>query len=445
MARGGRGGPADRAWRAAVLLGLALLACQLAWALLIPVVFGDGCPCRDQAGRRVLVLATSGDFWVAPTAARYVANGALGFVYESSRYLTALPLYPILLAPLVAVGQALGLSEPPAPTPTMWLLLAPFTVGLAVPLLHQIRGLVRDAAGGGALSAQAWTAVLVAVPVLVVFGHGEDALALLGVLAAVRLATRQRWAEAGLVLGLAVASKQWALLALPALLARCAPRERGRLAATCLALPAALALLVLAVDWAHASRALLHPPNYPGYGHAAPWVSTAAATVATAPFRLGAVALAVALAARDRGGTGTSRLLAMLGVTLLARCAFEPVVHVYYLGPGLCLLLLHERVTTGRCARTAVLGGVLVAWFEVRPAPALWWAVAALLGVAVAYRAAREALSGPAPATAGDAAATGTGGAAVSGGAAASWTAGPAISRGRATAVSDSSATGSHQ
>jgi hypothetical protein len=445
MARGGRGGPADRAWRAAVLLGLALLACQLAWALLIPVVFGDGCPCRDQAGRRVLVLATSGDFWVAPTAARYVANGALGFVYESSRYLTALPLYPILLAPLVAVGQALGLSEPPAPTPTMWLLLAPFTVGLAVPLLHQVRGLVRDAAGGGALPVQAWTAVLVAVPVLVVFGHGEDALALLGVLAAVRLATRQRWAEAGLVLGLAVASKQWALLALPALLARCAPRERGRLAAACLALPAALALFVLAVDWAHASRALLHPPNYPGYGHAALWVSTAAATVATAPFRLGAVALAVALAARDRGGTGTSRLLAVLGVTLLARCAFEPVVHVYYLGPGLCLLLLHERVTTGRCARTAVLGGLLVAWFEVRPAPALWWALAASLGVAVAYRAAREALSGPAPATAGDAAATGTGGAAVSGGAAASWMAGPASSRGRATAVSDSSATGSHQ
>jgi hypothetical protein len=448
MARVGRGGPADRAWRAAVLLGLALLACQLAWALLIPVVFGDGCPCRDQAGRRVLVLATSGDFWVAPTAARYVANGALGFVYESSRYLTALPLYPVLLAPLVAVGQALGLSEPPAPMPTMWLLLAPFTVGLAVPLLHQVRGLVRDAtARGAALSAQVWTAVLVAVPVLVVFGHGEDALALLGVLAAVRLAVRERWVEAGLLLGLAVASKQWAVLALPALLARCGPRERGGLTAAALALPAALALFVLAVDWAHASRALLHPPNYPGYGHAALWVPAGTGTVATAPFRLGALGLAAALAARGRGGTGTSRLLAVLGVTLLARCAFEPVVHLYYLGPGLCLLLLHERVTSGRCARTAVLGSLLVAWFEVHPAPALWWAVAAPLGVAVAYRAGREALSGTAPAAAtadtGIAAAAGTG-------AAAAWrTTGTAASRGRgrgrATAASDSNATGSHQ
>src|SRR6266545_1463831 len=366
MARVGRGGPTDRAWRAAVVLGLVLLACAFALALLLPAVLGDGCPCRDQAGRRVRVLATSGDLWVAPAAARYVASGALGFVYESSPYLTALPLYPILLAPLVAVGQALGLSEPPAPTPTMWFLLA--------------------------------------APVLVVFGHGEDAFALLGVLAAVRLAARERWAEAGLLLGLAVASKQWAVLALPALLARCGPRERGRLAAACLALPAALALLVLAVDWVHASRALLHPPNYPGYGHAAP-----------APFRLGALTLAIALAGRGRGGA--SRLLAVLGVTLLARCAFEPVVHVYYLGPGLCLLLLHERVATGRCARTAVLGSLLVAWFEVQPAPALWWAVAAALGVAVAYRAGREVLSGTAAATAG----AGTGVAAAS-----SRTTGPA-------------------
>jgi hypothetical protein len=289
MGRAGRGGRTDRAWRAAVLLGLGLIACSVALALLVPVVFGDGCPCRDRAGRRVVVLATSGDFWVASAAARYVANGALGFVYESSRYLTALPLYPILLAPLAAAGQALGLSEPPAPMPTMWLLLAPFTVALAVPLLHQVRGLVRDAdAGGAALPAQVWTALLVAAPALVVFGHGDDALALLGVLAAVRLAGRARWAEAGLVLGCAVASKQWALLALPALLARCAPRQRAGLAAGALALPAALALFVLAVDWPHASRALLHPPNYPGYGHAVQWVDLVAASVVTAPAAPGA-------------------------------------------------------------------------------------------------------------------------------------------------------------
>jgi hypothetical protein len=440
MGRAGGGGRTDRAWRAAVVLGVCLIACSFAVALLVPVVFGDGCPCRDQAGRRVVVLATSGDFWVAPAAARYVANGALGFVYESSRYLTALPLYPILLAPLAVVGQALGLSEPPAPMPTMWLLLAPFTVALAVPLLHQVRGLVRDAdAGGAALPAQAWAAVLVAVPVLVVFGHGDDALALLGVLAAVRLAGRARWVEAGLVLGLAVASKQWALLALPALLARCAPRQRAGLAAAALALPAALALFALAVDWPHASRALLHPPNYPGYGHAAPWVHAAAATVVTAPFRLGALALAVALAGRARGGT--SRLLAVLGVAFLARCAFEPVVHVYYLGPGLCLLLLHERVTTGRCTRTAVLGTLLVGWFQARPDPALWWAVAAALGVAVAYRAVREVVAGPAPASA----AAGIAASSPAAGPATALASSGASGRGPATAARDSSATGSHQ
>jgi hypothetical protein len=407
MVRIGGGVATGRGWRAAVLLGLGLIAGAFALALLYPVVLGHGCPCRDRAGRLVLVLATPGDFWVAASAAAYVANGALGFVYESSSVLTALPLYPILLAPLVMIGQALGLSEPPAPAATMYVLLAPFTVGLAIPLLHQVRGLVRDAdPGASGLSAQVWTALLVGVPVLVMYGHAEDALALLALVAAVRLAVRERWAAAGLLAGLAIASKQWALLALPALVASSPRRQRTSVTATGVALPAALALFVLAVDWPHASRALLHPPNYPGFGQAALWVDTRAATVATAPFRLAALGLAavlaVVLAARSGGRPCLSRLLAVLGVTLLARCAFEPVVHVYYLAPGLCLLLLHERVVTGRCSRTAVIGGLLAAWFGVHPAPTTWWAGAALLGAAVAYWAGREVFFGTPAAAAAD-------------------------------------------
>jgi hypothetical protein len=397
MARIGRSGRADRGWRPAVLLGLVLIAGTFAVSLLYPVVQEPHCPCWDRDGRFVLVVGSSQDFWVAVDAARYVTNGALGFVYESNRFLTALPLYPILLAPLVALGDALELSAPPAPTATMYLLLVPFTVGLAVPLLHQVRGLVEDAGDGRpTLSVQVWTALLVAGPVLVVCGHGEDALALLALVAAVRLAARERWVAAGLLLGAAIAAKQWAALALPVMLARSPRRERLGVAAAGLALPGALALFVLAVDWSDASRALLHPPNYPGYGHPALWVDAGAATVATAPFRLGVLGLAAVLAGRARGGTPGSRLLAVLGVTLLARCAFEPVVHVYYLAPGLGLLLLHERVVTGRCRRTAILGGLLVGWFPLHPTPALWWSVAALLAVALAYSAGRELFPGTA-------------------------------------------------
>jgi hypothetical protein len=427
MARTGRDGPTDRAWPAAVVLGLSLVAGAYVLALVWPMVFGP-CPCRDPDGRPALVVATSRDLWVAVEAARYVASGALGFVYESTPALTALPLYPILLAPLVAAGDALGLSGPPAPAATLYLLLAPFTVGLAVPLLHQVRGLLRDAGDRApALAAQAWTALLVVVPVLVLYGHGEDALALLALVGAVRLAGRGRWAAAGLALGVAVASKQWALLALPALAAWTPRRERPRLVAAALALPAALALFVLAVDWPHASRALLHPPNYPGFGHAALWVDAGLAMVATAPSRLGALAVAVLLAGRARPGAPWLRLLAVLGLALLARCAFEPVVHVYYLAPGLCLLLAHERLATGGCRRTAVAGGLLAGWFAVHPAPGLWWAVAALLGAAVAYPAACETFSrsraGP-----------GT-----------SATSGQAVGLGRDRTVRETSATGSHQ
>jgi hypothetical protein len=420
----GRAWPADRAWPAAVALGLALVAGAYLLALVWPMLFGP-CPCRDPDGRPALVVATSRDLWVAVAAARYVASGALGFVYESTPALTALPLYPVLLAPLVAAGDALGLSGPPAPAATLYLLLVPFTVGLAVPLLDQVGGLLRDAGDRGpALAAQAWTVLLALVPALVLYGHGEDALALLALVGAVRLAGRGRWAAAGLALGVAVASKQWALLALPALVAWSPRRERPRLVAAGLALPAALAVLVLAVDWPHASRALLHPPNYPGFGHAAPWVDAGLATVVTAPFRLGALALAGLLAGRVRAGSSWSRLLAVLGLALFARWLFEPVVHVYYLAPGLCLLLAHERVATGHCRRTPVAGGLLVGWFAVHPAPGLWWAVAALLGAAVAYPAACETFSR-----------------AGSGAIATSRRMGP----GRARTVRETSATGNHQ
>jgi hypothetical protein len=103
------------------------------------------------------------------------------------------------------------------------------------------------------------------------------------------------------------------------------------------------------------------------------------------------------------------------------------VVHVYYLAPGLCLLLAHERLATGGCRRTAVAGGLLAGWFAVHPAPGLWWAVAALLGAAVAYPAACETFSrsraGP-----------GT-----------SATSGQADGLGRDRTVRETSATGSHQ
>ena len=117
MARGGRGGPADRAWRAAVLLGLVLIAGAFAFALLYPLAFGDGCPCRDRAGRLVVVVANPRDLWIAVDAARYVANGALGFVYESSRFLTALPLYPICWRHWWRSARRWGYPSRPPPQP----------------------------------------------------------------------------------------------------------------------------------------------------------------------------------------------------------------------------------------------------------------------------------------------------------------------------------------
>ena len=111
------------------------------------------------------------------------------------------------------------------------------------------------------------------------------------------------------------------------------------------------------------------------------------------PVRLGAVAVAVIVAWRLRyRASEPAALVGGLAVVLLARFLFEPVVYSYYLGPGLALLLVHERVRGGRGLRTVVLGGGWLLWFQVWPATWWWWALTYALALGVSWSALRELL-----------------------------------------------------
>jgi prepilin-type N-terminal cleavage/methylation domain-containing protein len=432
VSRGRTGGPPPvavwagsvRAGRRGVLWGgLACLVGAMAYSLLWTRLTGDPYVIPGRPGR-FYAYRTPADIWCTFDAARYVANGALGYVYEACPTYTALPLAAVLLAPAAALGQAAALTGLPAPEPSLWLLLGPVAMAVAFPLLAGAR---LAAPAGRIVAAQAVMVVLVYVPVAAMHGHVEDTLAVALVLVAVGLAGRGRWPAAGLAIGLAIASKQLALLALPVLVMAAPAGQRRRLAVAALPVPVLLAGLALAVDWRHASSALLHAANYPAYGHPAPWVDPAAATVAAWPFRLAVVVVAVlvALAAGRRAdpsvGDGPGQagglqvLLAALGLVLLARAAVEPVLHAYYLGPGLGLLALHELAATGRARRTLAVGLPLLAWFGWHgSSSAVWWTVTAALAAVVALpalgtlrptrprggRAAGVAAAGPEPARA---------------------------------------------
>jgi len=368
------GGPADpHPWRAAILLTVLVVGAAAAWSMwLEPLKWG------------VHRWLPPGDAWPTLTASHYVANGALGYVYEANRAFVATPLFPILLSPVAAMGEAFKLTQNDPfvlPHPSIWPLYVTYAVSISsLPLLYAVRALATEMGlRRGRLLLQALTAALCLVPVDVVFGHYEDVLALAFVLLSIRALNRNHSLQAAFLLGLGIASKQWAILALPIVLVQIPRGRRIRAGFVALAVPGTLVGAALALDGQDAARAMLRPASSPHLGYAAFWVNAHAHhVVGTGPrSMLFLLALALALLIKDRADI--RRTLAVLGICLGARIFVEPVAYVYYLGPGLTLLLLHERLASRRVGRTVIFGLGLLALFLWHPSLIVWWGAAGVL------------------------------------------------------------------
>jgi hypothetical protein len=311
----------------------------------------------------------SGDVWWTVNSAQYVSYGGAGIVYAANPFYSALPGFPYLLAPVVALGDALHLSVSHPywlPHPQMWLLVGPFffvcgsTAVLGVDYLADSLGIARRR--------RRWLAA--AVTVLVVWptpglaGHPEDLLALALACLSFALLFRGRLAGAALVLAGAVIFQTWAGLLIPVLVAASPP---GRRVATLLRsslAPALLGLALLALDFKHASVDLLGQPM-PNRGQLLPWHHIAGhvtVTVAGPPATMMAgstsrsaavvVALLAALAVHRR--PEPRLVMAAAGAALFARGFFETELWPYYLVPAAVFLaLLVAEATAGSARRLA--------------------------------------------------------------------------------------------
>lgn len=383
--------------RTSVVLGVVLTVGGMAWSLFIwpalspipPLHYWDAPP----------------DVWHVMAAAHIVAHGKLFLIYRASAIFgsagftgqfgtgqyQAGPLLPILLAPVALVGQIFKLSEWVIrwePRPTMWLVYGPYGLLIsAIPFLFAIRSLAWIAGiKRNLLRLQIAAGALVLIPVAVYYGHYDDALSLAFLILSVRDLSEKRWMRAAVMLGIAVGFKQWAWMALPLLLAATPKEHRLRSLLPSAVAPAAFFALALAVDWRFANLALLKADTCPACGHSALWVSSQAMNFVGGPPRLGVFLVAFVVAWRVRGRYDAASLSAALGITLLARLAFEPVVYFYHLAPALALLMVHEELERGRPWRTLVLGGCLLPWWAYYPSMrAEWWAVLGVLVVAIAW------------------------------------------------------------
>jgi hypothetical protein len=289
---------------------------------------------------------------------------------------------------------------------------------LALALLGVV--LTRRARDAGAPAPAAWLALALCVanPLALralELGHAEELLAGSLAVAAMLAAQGRRPGWAGLLIGLAVAAKPWALVAVPAVIA-VLPSGRVRAGAIALGLPAAVFAPFLIAQWlgslpshltatgdifnpwqawwpfGSADTAVVTPGGglgpagtvLPGYRHPPPWLSGF--------IHPGIVALPVPLVllwARRCAPTDGLLLLAFL---LFLRCLLDPWNNVYYVLPCVLALVAFDA-TRGRAplAAAVVTGATWLTIFELssvispdaQAAAYLAWAVpfAALLAL----------------------------------------------------------------
>ncbi|MGH9100034.1 MAG: hypothetical protein ACRDV8_07380, partial [Acidimicrobiales bacterium] len=366
-ARAARGGSLDAtmlwspaaAWArghaAALACTLAVVASGMALSLLwLPLVdHGSG-------------WLTPGDLWGTFRDAHLVGWGGEADIYQSGTGYLSPPAFPVLLAPVAMASGALHLTES-LPLflrhPTAWLLLGPAGFLCVAPLLLAGDAVARRLVVPRARRvASLWVCAGLSVPLLWLWGHPEDLLALACALYALLAAWSGRWTKAACLVGLGLAFQPLVVLVLPVVLARVPWRQLPR----AIAIAAAPAVLLLAAPFAHAWRTTLHAvvdqPTFPALGHATPWLAlapalhahgpgmlpepgrlftTSALATAGGPGRILAVLLAVALGLLVRRLRPSEQtVVAVAALCLSLRCVFEPVMFPYYVVPALLLAVL---------------------------------------------------------------------------------------------------------
>jgi hypothetical protein len=381
--------------------------------------------------------ALPNDLWGTLIAASRLLHGDLAGLYTHPTGLIALPGAAIILMPVVALIDALGLSlqvqNAHNQDPLAWLLAGPYETAIsgialfAADAIAERTGAAKDkraflaAAGATAL----WN-------VAVRWGHPEDAVAVGLLLYAVLAQSNGKLTRSAWLAGAAIAVQPLVVLAVPVMIAVLPPRRVAGFLARAAALPAVLLAAAAAANWNATYAAVVEQPNWPTINHRTLWLPLAThlsnGAVAAGPVRLIAVAAACACAiaaarqcrsARPAKQTQLDQidqqpgpaqpwdartlltLLWWIAVTLALRSVFEPVMVAFYLWPVLAIALVTANLTWPRLvATTAVVVTVTFASQVSWRSPWTWW-LPMLAGLALALLVARVTAAASPPLAAG--------------------------------------------
>jgi hypothetical protein len=361
--------------------------------------------------------AIGGDVWGIYRGGQYVLWGDLGGIYNQGTGIIAFPGMSVLLVPVAFVSQHLNLSSSFGPfmlqRPSVGLVLMPFELLLGSSVIFAADALAQKLAIAG--GRRIWMCAIVAIvawPVVAVWGHAEDSLAMAFTLYAMVALLDERWSRVGWLFGLGIVMQPLVLLLLPMLFFYTPSGQRLMLAIRSLVVSAFLVGVAFAGDASDTYRALVKQPTPPSINHATPWValsprlnSGAVQTFHGASlhplagsshrFAVNVVAGTGRAVVYVSGGPGRmidvlaalviglvvwrwrpapARLLWLAAVVLASRCFFEPVMTPYYLAPPLILCLIMAALQSRKRFWAAVILALEVTVFAYHHLnPWAWW------------------------------------------------------------------------
>ncbi len=335
------------------------------------------------------------DLWGTLIAAQRLLHLDLGGLYTQPTGLISLPGAAVILAPVVAITDAAGLSlrVPSAqnPHPGAWLLAGPYEMAISAVAL-----LAADAIAERLGVTRPKRAVLAAASAIAVgsvsvrWGHPEDAVAVGLFLFGILALAEGRTGRSGWLIGAAIAVQPLVLLALPIVAMVIGPRRLAGFLARAAAPGVVLLAAAASANWKATFSAVTSQPNWPAVDHPTAWTSlvphVSTGSVAAGPARALAILVACGCAPvagrRWRAARNTGRcspetlqeLLWWVAVALALRCVFEPVMVAYYLWPALAVALITASTSWSGLIATALAATTItlvsqVSWRD----PWTWW------------------------------------------------------------------------
>ena len=337
----------------------------------------------------VPVVRHGPDYWILPgdllttaRVSRYIEVGGLSYLYSLHTSLVTLPGFPIVFTPIVKLSQVLHLVPStliyPVPRPSQWLLIGPFSMASVAVALAGLDAVARTLGTSLLRRRILLVAEAAAVwPVVALWGHPEDIVALgLGAFALSR-ALQSRTVSAAWLLGGALSMQLYVVLLVPIFIGLVGTRRAAPLLTRAALLPGALFLAMLVPDPRGTLHTLFDQPNFPKVDHPTPWVLLAPhlghGVVAAGPGRLIGLVAACALgfiAARYRHDR--MMIVWLAAAALAVRCLTEAVMDPYYVAPAIALALVAVSSRSWqRCILVGAAGAALTVLTYYRPG--IWW------------------------------------------------------------------------